>query len=171
MNAPPRSGWAVGVLCRGHRAAILLLLLALPAAALPPGRAALAQDGGKGGGKAPAPPEDPEEKKTFEAMGAEWKAGDAGALAARFPEKRKVSLRLPGMDAGDYRAEQAKSLLEDYFAKRTFTKVEVKSVKDSTGTYEAEYTRDDRKKVKAELLLVLGTEGRKRVLVSARESP
>jgi len=129
------------------------------------------------GGKDAAPAKEKERKKTaeevlLEALGAAWRKGDAKALAARFPAKRKVSLRLPGAEAGDYRAEQARSLLEDYFAARTFTKVELKSVKETAGTFALEYRRTAAgKTVQAELLLVLGTESEERVLVSARESP
>lgn len=159
-----------GVLAGGH------LVLALALAALLAAPPAVAQDGGKKGGDAqpaPAPPkEKSEEEKDLEAVGAEWKAGNVGALAARFPAKRRVSLRLPDSDAGEYRAQQAKSVLEDYFSGRSFSRVELKSCRESTGTFEIEYQRSaDRKKVKAELLVVLGVEEKKRVVTSIRESP
>jgi hypothetical protein len=112
------------------------------------------------------------DEKLLEALGASWKAGDAKALAARFPARRKVSLRIPGADAGDYRAEQARSLLDSYFAGRSTTKVELRSVRETTGTFRVEYLRTaDRRTVKADLLLVLGTEEKARVLVGVRESP
>ena len=162
------------VLSRGH-----FLLLAAALAFVSP---ALAQEGGKGKGEKKAeesgrtgPPEPPpksEEETLFSAIAGEWKAGNAAALAGRFPAQRKVSLRLPDAEAGEYRAEQARSLLEKYFAGRAFSKVALKSVREMTGTFEIEYARSsDRKRVKAELLLVLGTEEKRRVLVSARESP
>jgi hypothetical protein len=130
-------------------------------------------DGKKDDGrKADAPKKKTEEEKLLETLGAAWKAGDSKALAARFPQKRKVSLRLPGAEGGDYRAEQAKSMLEEYFSGRTFSKVELKSVKEMTGTFQVEYVRTaDRRRVAAQVLLVLGTEEKERVLVSARESP
>ena len=161
MNARPPSGRAPRVHFRGQRA----LLLAALALLIPSGEAAFAAVTGV----APLA-EKSEEEKLFDAIGGEWKGGDAKGLSARFPAKRKISLRLPDVEAGDYRAEQAKSLLEKYFAGRTFTKVELKSVKEATGTFDIEYTREDRKKVVAQLLLVLGTEEKKRVLVSARET-
>jgi hypothetical protein len=161
------------VLSGGHRGIAVALLLALTAGHVG------AQDGGKGEEKGQGQGEDGKEKRKkseeevlFEAIAAEWKAGDAAALAARFPARRKVSLRLPGIEGGDYRAGQAKALLGEYFAARTFSKVALKSAKELTGTFEVEYLRTpDRRKVKAELLLVLGTEEKKRVLLSARESP
>ena len=202
MTAPGACGRRARVLDRGHRltaAPLLLLLLAALFAAAPWTRppAAIAQeDKGKDGAgkekpkdgegkegakdpsvKDPAPKEEPPKKKTeeetlLEALGASWKAGNSKALAARFPEKRKVTLRLPGVEGGDYRAEQARALLDGYFAGRAFGKVELKSVKEMTGTFSLEYTRaSDRRTVKAELLLVLGTEEKKRVLVSVRETP
>ncbi len=163
MTARPPRGGFVRVPVRGHRGLLLAAILGI----LPGGATAASL--------AVATPaalskEKTEEEKLFEAIGAEWKAGDAKALAARFPEKRKVTLRLPDMEAGDYRAEQARSLLEKHFAARRFSKVELKSVKESTGTFEVEYVRDDKRKVTAELLLGLGTEEKKRVLVSARET-
>ena len=134
---------------------------------------ALGQDGsGKGKADGAAAPKKSEEEILLEAVGAEWKSGNAKALAARLPAKRRVSIRLPGAEGGDYRAEQAKSVLEAYFAGRTFSRVELKSCKEMTGTFEVEYARTaDRKKVKAELLVVLGTEEKRRVLESVRESP
>jgi hypothetical protein len=189
------------VLSGGHRAAAVLLALLLagplPALLPPP---ALAQDGAKadGGkkegakkkdgdradpprkepmkeaGKEPAEkaPEKTGEEILLEALAASWRKGDAAALGARFPEKRRVTLRLPGSEAGDYRAGQAASVLAEYFKDRAFTKVERKSVKETAGTFALEYVRaSDRRTVKAELLLVVGTEGETRVLVSARECP
>jgi hypothetical protein len=165
VNAPSPSPRPPGVPSGGHRLLALaaLLLLAAPA----PG----------GDGAKPAPAQAQARRKTeeevlLEAIGEEWKAGDVKALAARFPEKRKVALRLPGIDAGEYRAEQAKSVLGDWFKVRSFTKAELKSVKEMTGTYAVRYVRSaDRKTVEAELLLVTAVEDRRRVLVSARESP
>jgi hypothetical protein len=170
LNAPSPVRRCAGVLSRGH-----YVLLAAALAFVSP---ALAQDGGgKGKGKGEEKTEESAKKKSeeetlFEAIAGEWKAGNAAALAARFPSQRKVSLRLPDAEAGEYRAEQARSLLEKYFAGRTFSKATLKSVREMTGTFEIEYARtSDRKRVKAELLLVLGTEEKRRVLVSARESP
>lgn len=125
-------------------------------------------------GKAPekTAPEKTAEEILLEALAASWKRGDGKALAARFPEKRRVSLRLPGSEAGDYRAGQAASILAEYFKDRAFSKVERKSVKETAGTFAVEYVRaSDRRTVKAELLLVVGMEGEKRVLVGAREGP
>jgi hypothetical protein len=119
-----------------------------------------------------APKKKSAEQVLLEAVGAEWKGGDVKAITARLPAKRRVSLRLPGSEAGEYRAEQAKSVLDAYFAARTFSRVELKSCKEMTGTFEVEYARTaDRKKVKAELLVVLGSEEKRRVLESVRESP
>jgi hypothetical protein len=166
MNARPRFGAAACVLLGGH------LLLAGPLSAEDTGKAKDPVKTAEEPRKETEPKKKTEEEKLLEALGASWKAGDAKALAARFPAKRKVSLRIPGADAGDYRAEQAKSLLETYFAARAFTKVELKSVKEMTGTFRVEYVRAaDRKTVKAEVLLVLGTEEKERVLVGVRESP
>lgn len=182
--------------------ALLLLLLLAAAAPLSPAGlpSARAQDGkeekgregpkekGKEGGKEEEKGEGKEEGKEKEgeggkrkrsaeerlvdAVAAEWKAGDVKALAARLPEKRRVSLRLPGAEAGEYRAEQARSVLEGYFEGRRFSRVEVKAVKEMTGTLEVEYLRTgDRRKVAATLLVFLGTEGERRVLVGARETP
>lgn len=164
----------VTVLSGGQRrplGVLPLLVLALLAALPGPARA---QDNGKGKGekKQEESAKKSEEQVLFEAIATEWKAGNAAAVAARFPANRKVSLRLPDVEAGDYRAEQARSLLEKYFGGRTFSKVTLKSSREMTGTFEVEYSRAaDRKRVKAELLLVLGVEEKRRVLVSARESP
>ncbi len=157
----------------GGHSLLVAALAAFLAAGIPTG---LAQDGGgkgKGGGEGKAgAPRKTEEEKDLEAVGAEWKAGDARTLAARLPEKRRVSLRLPGAEAGDYRAGQAKSVLEAYFSGRAFSRVELKSCREGTGTFEIEYVRAaDRKKVKAELLVVLGAEEKRRVITSVRETP
>jgi len=179
MSPPPAPRTRPAVLSRGHRVAAALLLLALAAGG------ALAGDDGK---KKPAPPPKEEkegEKKAkpeaetrrkteeellLESLGAAWKRRDAKAVAARFPAKRKVALRLQGVEEGEYRSEQARSVLEDWFAGRTFSKVELKSVKDGTGTFRVEYVRaSDRKTVEADLLLALALEEKKRVLVGARE--
>ncbi len=138
--------------------------------------------GARKGGKEREDPKAGEGKRTEEevlldALAAAWRRGDAAALAGNLPGTRRVSLRLPGIEAGDYRTEQARSLLEGYFGERSFTKVERKSVKESAGTFSVEYVRSsDRRVVKAELLLVLGIEaaagrGERRVLVGARETP
>ncbi|MCK6480939.1 MAG: hypothetical protein HUU06_08145 [Planctomycetaceae bacterium] len=138
--------------------------------------------GARKGGKEREEPRAGEGKRTEEevlldALAAAWKRGDAAALAGNLPGTRRVSLRLPGIEAGDYRTEQARSLLEGYFGERSFTKVERKSVKEAAGTFSVEYVRSsDRRVVKAELLLVLGIEaaagrGERRVLVGARETP
>jgi hypothetical protein len=122
--------------------------------------------------KEEAPKRKTEEEKLLESLGVSWKAGDAKALAARLPAKRKTTLRLPGAEEGDYRAEQAKSILAGYFKARSFSKVELKSVQEATGTFQVEYVLlEERRRVKAELLLALGTEEKERVLVSVRESP
>ena len=126
----------------------------------------------KDGAKQEKAPEKTAEEILLEALAASWKRGDGTALAARFPEKRRVSLRLPGSEAGDYRAGQAGSILAEYFKDRAFSKVERKSVKETAGTFAVEYVRaSDRRTVKAELLLVVGMEGEKRGLVGAREGP
>lgn len=136
------------------------------------------KDEGKGDGRTAEEsakteaPKKTEEEKLLESLGASWKAGDAKAVAARLPKKRKTSLRLPGSEEGEYRAEQAKSVLERYFSERSFAKVALKSVREATGTFQVEYVvREERRRVTAELLLVLGTEEKERCLVSVRESP
>ena len=174
MTRGPASGRAAAVLARGHRLVLPLLVLAVLTVVLTtPPVPALAQ--GKGGdgkaGKGATAPKKSEEEVLLEAIGADWMAGSASAVAARLPEKAKVSLRLPGAAGGEYRREQAKSLLEEYFRRRTFAKVELKSVKEQVGTFAVEYTGGDRRKVAATLLLTLGTEEGKRVLVGARETP
>jgi hypothetical protein len=136
------------------------------------------KDKGKGDGRTEEEsakteaPKKTEEEKLLESLGASWKAGDAKAVAAKLPRKRKTSLRLPGSEEGEYRAEQAKSVLERYFSERSFTKVTLKSVKEATGTFQVEYVViEERRRVTAELLLVIGTEEKERCLVGVRESP
>ena len=177
VNPSRAPGPSTRVPFRGQDRRFAALLLALgvlgsPAAPLlpSPSPSAFAQEAKKDGEKE-GKKEKSEEEKFFEAVGREWLGGDAAALGKRLPGKRKTSLRLPGMTAGEYRREQALSLLKKYFEGRAFTKVELKSVKDLVGTFEVEYTRDeDRRKVSAEVILTFREEKKERVLVGARET-
>jgi hypothetical protein len=191
MTPAPAPRPRPGVLSGGHRALSGLLVLLLLAAAAPAGdddgeRAAPPPEGGRtrearradGGGEgSKASPGAGTRKRSEDEvllgdLGAAWKARDAKAVAARFPAKRKVALRLPGVEEGEYRAEQARSLLADSFAGRTFARVELRGVREGTATFRTEWVRAaDRRRFEGELVLALATEEGKRVLVRARESP
>jgi len=90
------------------------------------------------------------------------KAGDAGAIADRFPEKRKVRLSLTGIKSGHYRDSQAKSLLSTWF--KTIVEMKdckFKKVQGSVGRFELTYELRATGKVvkKARLEVYLKKEG------------
>jgi len=63
------------------------------------GKAGAKKDGGKQErAAAEKPPERTAEEILLEGLAASWRRGDGTAVAARFPEKRRVSLRLPGSE-------------------------------------------------------------------------
>jgi len=165
--APP------GVLSRGHRRLALAIALALAAAGVPllPPAAPPAFAGDREDRAAERKKRQKEDEEFLAAAAAEWKASDHAGLAERLPEKLRVSLGLPDFKEGEYRLEHARAVLKDYFRARTFSKVERKDpVKDGVGTFLLRYARTDRKTVEATLYLTLGTEGKRRVLVKARET-
>jgi hypothetical protein len=116
------------------------------------------------------PPKPPAETAAFATIAAEWLRGDAAAIAARLPARGRITLALPDVTAGSYRAEQARSLLVKYFRSRTFSAVTVKGVQDRVATCETASVRSaDRRRETSTLVLTLGTEDGHLVLVGVRD--
>jgi len=117
------------------------------------------------------PPEKTAEQKELEAIGAEFKAGDADALIARVPKKGKLRLEL-GSDNDLFSRSPAKRLLNAWFEKRKITQVKLKESKDDkalTGAFTLKFRKlEQRKGVLKDLTIRIKRKGTKFILHSIR---
>ncbi len=137
------------------RAALVVVLatsLSGGAVALAPLPTVLAQDG-DGGDDEKKKKEPTAEEKELVAIGKEFAAKDADALIARVPEKGKLRLILGGSTDRCSR-EQAKNILVEWFAKRTITKVKLKSSSGNVGEFTAKWRREGKEPEIVKILIL-----------------
>lgn len=117
--------------------------LALDLAMSPVPALARGGDGDRGAGNGDdAKKKSTPEWKALEAVGAEIQAKDAQALADRVRRKGKVRIKLGAERDGEYAPDQAKAVLDDWFADKRDLRLELASVKDLLGEFKLTFRKD-----------------------------